>query len=67
MAAGTSIEYAETNHGASSSRKIATSGERGLVIGDFKLRVVARGLDLRRIGPKFLFHLYTFSLLPIDD
>lgn len=43
MAAGSSIEYAETKHGATSSRKKATSGEKGLVIGDFKLRVVARG------------------------
>lgn len=44
MAAGSSIEYAETKHGATSSRKKATSGERNLVIGDFKLGVEARGL-----------------------
>lgn len=46
VAAGSSIEYAETKHGATRSRKKATSGEEDLVIGDFKLRVVARGLHL---------------------
>lgn len=54
MAGGSSIEYAETKHDATSSRKKATSGEKDLVIGDFKLCVVARGPDLRRIDPNFL-------------
>lgn len=47
VAAGSSIEYAETKHGTTSSRKKAASGERNLVIGDSKLRVVARGLHRR--------------------
>ena len=61
MAAGSSTEYAETKHGATSSRKKATSGERDRVIGDFKLRVVARGLTSGE-DPRFLFHLHTFPL-----
>lgn len=67
MAAGSSIEYAETKHGATSSRKKATSGEKGLVIGDFKLRVVARGPNFRRMDPKFLFYLTPLLSFTIDD
>lgn len=67
IAAGSSIEYAETKHGTTSSRKMATSGEGDLVIGDFKLRVVARGSDFRRLDPKFLFHLSPFLSFSIDD
>ena len=62
MAAGSAIEYAETRHGATSSRKKATSGERDLVIGDFKLRVVARAPNLSGRDPKFLFPLDIFQL-----
>lgn len=46
---------------------MATSGEGDLVIGDFKLRVVARGSDFRRLDPKFLFHLSPFLSFSIDD
>lgn len=68
VAAGSSIEYAETRHGATSSRKRATSEERDLVIGDFKLRVVARGAcSTQANNPKFLFHLSPFLSFSIDD
>ena len=39
-----------------------TSGERDLVIGDFKLGVVARGLSPQRKCGIDLFHLRIFQL-----
>ena len=57
MAAGSSIEYAETKRGATSSRKKATSGERDLVMGDAKLLVLTRcgtWRSPRAKDPKFL-------------